>query len=151
MGDGLEMLSPTKIVVAGSTAARRVEISDDWETATATGRYVGSLYRIASAATVKDEKVYINHLVGGGLRKRIHVIADALSLLWMSSEVGLQVVVKKLIGAICGEDDGIKSCCCIIDCDLVLMTFIVKGKQVAFPSFQPFFFGPQNMYALPSL
>jgi len=77
MGDGLEILSPTKIVVAGSIATRQVESSDDWETATVTGRYVGPLYRIASAATVKDEKVYINHLVGGGLMKRTHVIAEA--------------------------------------------------------------------------
>jgi len=77
MGDGLEILSPTKIVVAGAVATRQVESSDDWETATVTGRYVGPLYRIASAATVKDGKVYINHLVGGGLKKRSHVIAEA--------------------------------------------------------------------------
>lgn len=78
MGDGLEILSPAKIVVAGSIATILVESSDDWETANVTGRYVGPLYRIASAATVKDEKVYVNHLVGGGVKKRTHVIAEAV-------------------------------------------------------------------------
>ncbi|ONK67592.1 uncharacterized protein A4U43_C05F1690 [Asparagus officinalis] len=78
MGDGLEILSTSKIVVAGSLATRMVESFDDWETATVTGRYVGPLYRIASAATVKDGKVYVNHLVGGGLKKRSHVIAEAV-------------------------------------------------------------------------
>lgn len=78
MGDGLELISPEKIVVAGVGVTRLVTSSDDWETATVTGRYVGPLYRIPTSATVKDGKVYINHLVGWGFKKGTHVLAEAV-------------------------------------------------------------------------
>ncbi|KAJ6807781.1 uncharacterized protein M6B38_171420 [Iris pallida] len=74
-GDGLELLSPTKIVVAAfRPSARLVESSDDWRTATVTGTYSGPLHRVAAAATAKDGKVYVSHLFGG----RSHVISEAV-------------------------------------------------------------------------
>jgi len=78
MGDGLELLSPTRLVVAGSLSTKMVESSDDWETATVVERYVGPLHRVATSATVKNGKVYINHIFGGGLTKRTHVITEAV-------------------------------------------------------------------------
>ncbi|KAL6649803.1 hypothetical protein ACP70R_014027 [Stipagrostis hirtigluma subsp. patula] len=77
-GDGLELLSPTRLAVAGMPS-RLVESSDDWETASVTGRYVGPMHRIGSSATVKDGDVYVNHIVGFGLgKKKTHVIARAV-------------------------------------------------------------------------
>jgi hypothetical protein len=77
-GDGLELLSPTRLVVAGMPN-RLVESSDDWETASVTGQYVGPIHRIGSSATVKDGDVYINHIVGFGLgKKKTHVLARAV-------------------------------------------------------------------------
>ncbi|KAK3151415.1 hypothetical protein QOZ80_3AG0245580 [Eleusine coracana subsp. coracana] len=77
-GDGLELLSPTRLAVAGMPS-RLVESSDDWETATVTGRYVGPMHRIGSSAMVKDGDVYINHIVGFGLgKKKTHIIARAV-------------------------------------------------------------------------
>lgn len=77
-GDGLELLSPTKMAVAGMPS-RLVESSDDWETARVTGRYVGPAHRVGSSATVKDGDVYVNHVFGFGLgRKKTHVIAKAV-------------------------------------------------------------------------
>ncbi|KAF8683895.1 hypothetical protein HU200_044839 [Digitaria exilis] len=77
-GDGLELLSTTRLVVAG-TPSRLVESSDDWETATVTGQYVGPIHRIGSSATVKDGDVYINHIFGFGLgKKKTHVLAKAV-------------------------------------------------------------------------
>ncbi|CAL4914063.1 unnamed protein product [Urochloa decumbens] len=77
-GDGLELLSATRLVVAGMPS-RLVESSDDWETASVTGQYVGPIHRVASAATVKDGDVYINHIFGFGLgKKKTHVLARAV-------------------------------------------------------------------------
>ncbi|KAL6901959.1 hypothetical protein ACP4OV_004835 [Aristida adscensionis] len=77
-GDGLELLSATRLAVAG-VPSRLVESSDDWETASVTGRYVGPMHRIASSATVKDGDVYVSHIVGFGLgKKKTHVIARAV-------------------------------------------------------------------------
>lgn len=78
LGDGLALLSPTKLVVAGTPSGRMLESSDDWRTAALTGSYYGPLHRIASSATVKDGKVFLNHLVGGGLGRRTHVITEAV-------------------------------------------------------------------------
>uniref|UniRef100_A0A0D9VT75 SMP-30/Gluconolactonase/LRE-like region domain-containing protein n=1 Tax=Leersia perrieri TaxID=77586 RepID=A0A0D9VT75_9ORYZ len=75
-GDGLALLSPTRLVAAG-LVSRLVESNDDWKTATVTGRYVGPAHRIGSSATVKDGDVYINHIVGFGLGKKTHVISKA--------------------------------------------------------------------------
>ncbi|CAM0872877.1 unnamed protein product [Alopecurus aequalis] len=77
-GDGLELLSPTRMAVAGMPS-RLVESSDDWATARVTGRYVGPAHRVGSSATVKDGDVYVNHIFGFGLgRKKTHVIAKAV-------------------------------------------------------------------------
>jgi hypothetical protein len=77
-GDGLELLSPTRLVAAGMPS-RLVESSDDWKTASVTGRYVGPMHRIGSSATVKDGDVYINHIAGFGLgKKKVHVITRAV-------------------------------------------------------------------------
>ncbi|MQM19589.1 hypothetical protein Taro_052594 [Colocasia esculenta] len=78
LGDGLELLSPTKLVVAGTPSGRVVESQDGWRTAAVTARYKGPMHRIASSATVKDGKVYLNHLIGGGLGKRTHLITEAV-------------------------------------------------------------------------
>lgn len=78
MGDGMDLLSPTKLVIAGSLSTKLVESSDDWKTANVIEKYVGPAHRIASSATVKDGKVYLNHLIGGGLTTRTHVIAEAV-------------------------------------------------------------------------
>lgn len=78
-GDGMELLSPTRLVVAGTPSSRLVESSDDWETARVTGQYVGPVHRVGSSATVKDGDVYINHIVGFGLgKKKTHVLARAV-------------------------------------------------------------------------
>ncbi|KAI0491322.1 hypothetical protein KFK09_025582 [Dendrobium nobile] len=76
--DGLELLSPTKLVVAGTPSARILESFDDWNTATVTERFIGPLHRLATSATVKEGKVYINHLFGLGFTKRTHVITEAV-------------------------------------------------------------------------
>ncbi|KAF3577922.1 hypothetical protein DY000_02028290 [Brassica cretica] len=77
-GDGLELLSRTKIVVAGSPSARLVESSDGWRTATVTGWFsTGMVHRIVSSATVKEGRVYLNHIVGFGSKKR-HLLVEAV-------------------------------------------------------------------------
>ncbi|CAF1874465.1 unnamed protein product [Brassica oleracea] len=77
-GDGLELLSPTKIVVAGSPSAKLIESSDGWQTATVTGWFnTGMVHRIVSSATVKEGKVYLNHIVGFGSKKR-HILVEAV-------------------------------------------------------------------------
>lgn len=76
-GDGLELLSPTKLVVAGNPS-RLVESSDDWETANVLGKFTGATHRLVTAATVKDGKVYLNHLFGLGYPKRKHVLVEAV-------------------------------------------------------------------------
>lgn len=77
-GDGLELLSPTKLVVAGNPAGRLVESTDGWETASVVGKFSGAMHRLATAATVKDGKAYISHLIGLGYPKRKHVIVEAV-------------------------------------------------------------------------
>lgn len=77
-GDGLELLSPTKLVVAGNPSGRLVESSDGWETASIVARFSGPIHRLASAATVKDGKVYLNHLVGIGYPRKKHAFVEAV-------------------------------------------------------------------------
>ena len=77
-GDGLELLSPTKLVVAGQPSARLVESSDGWETASLVATFQGPKHRLSSAATVKDGKVYLNHILGMGYPKMQHVIVEAV-------------------------------------------------------------------------
>ncbi|CAA6662004.1 unnamed protein product [Spirodela intermedia] len=69
LGDGLELLSPTRLVVAGTPSGRFVERGDDWRTAAIAEIYRGPMHRIASSATVKDGKVFLSHLIGGGCRR----------------------------------------------------------------------------------
>ncbi|CAH8306940.1 unnamed protein product [Eruca vesicaria subsp. sativa] len=78
-GDGLELLSPTKIVIAGcSPSAKLVESSDGWRTASVTGWFnTGMVHRLVSSATVKEGKVYLNHIVGFGSKKR-HILVEAM-------------------------------------------------------------------------
>ncbi|KAL6505077.1 hypothetical protein OROGR_024894 [Orobanche gracilis] len=75
-GDGMELLSRTKLVVAGSPS-RLVESLDDFENAEVVGRFSGVAHRLATAATVKEGKVYLNHLFGLGYPKRKHVLVEA--------------------------------------------------------------------------
>ncbi|KAF3322679.1 SMP-30/Gluconolaconase/LRE-like region [Carex littledalei] len=75
-GDGLELMSNKRLVVAG-TPTRLVDSSDDWMTAKVVGRYVGPVHRIPTSATVKDGKVYLNHLVGFGFGRKTHRLAEA--------------------------------------------------------------------------
>ncbi|BFG43439.1 hypothetical protein CerSpe_297130 [Prunus speciosa] len=77
-GDGLELLSPTKIIVAGNPSARLVESSDGWETASVVGTFSGPKHRLATAATVKDGKVYLSHMVGLGYPKKTHTLVEAV-------------------------------------------------------------------------
>jgi len=77
-GDGLELLSPTKLVVAGNPSGRLVESSDGWNTASVVGTFSGPKHRLASAATVKEGKVYLNHMVGIGYPKKKHAIVEAV-------------------------------------------------------------------------
>ncbi|KAL3652922.1 hypothetical protein CASFOL_002603 [Castilleja foliolosa] len=76
-GDGMELLSPTKLVVAG-IVSRLVESLDDFETAKVVGKFSSStIHRVTTAATVKDGKVYLNHVFGLGYPKRKHVLIEA--------------------------------------------------------------------------
>ncbi|PON61713.1 Six-bladed beta-propeller [Parasponia andersonii] len=77
-GDGLELLSPTKLVVAGNPSARLVESSDGWETASLVATFNGPKHRLASAVTVKDGKVYLNHILGLGFPKPKHALVEAV-------------------------------------------------------------------------
>ncbi|KAJ0581757.1 putative six-bladed beta-propeller, TolB [Helianthus annuus] len=77
IADGLELLSPTKLVVAGANGVKLVESNDDWSTASLVGRSRVLTHRIATAATVKDGKVYINHALGMGYPKKKHVFVEA--------------------------------------------------------------------------
>ncbi|XP_010467404.1 PREDICTED: uncharacterized protein LOC104747471 [Camelina sativa] len=77
-GDGLELLSPTKIVVAGSPSSKLVESLDGWKTASVTGWFSsGMVHRLASSATVKEGRVYLNHIVGFGSKKK-HMLVEAV-------------------------------------------------------------------------
>lgn len=75
--DGLELVSPTKLVAAGNPAGRLVESTDGWETASVVGSFSGVMHRLATSAMVKDGKVYLSHLIGLGYPKRKHVIVEA--------------------------------------------------------------------------
>lgn len=77
-GDGLELLDSSRLIVAGNPSARLVESLDGWETATVVGKFFGPLHRVATAATVKDGKVYLNHLVGFGIPNRKHNLVEAV-------------------------------------------------------------------------
>ncbi|OVA16775.1 hypothetical protein BVC80_1543g230 [Macleaya cordata] len=77
-GDGIELLSPTKLVVAGYPSGRLVESLDGWETAKVVAKYSGPIHRLATSATVKDGKVYLNHMVGFGFPNRKHNIVEAV-------------------------------------------------------------------------
>lgn len=77
-GDGLELLSPTQLVVAGNPSGRLVESTDGWETASVVGKFSGPKHRLATAATVKDGKVYLNHMVAMGYPKKKHAIVEAV-------------------------------------------------------------------------
>lgn len=76
-GDGLELLAPNKIVVAGCPS-RLVESSDGWETASIKATFSGPKHRLATAATVKDGRVYLSHLLGLGYHKKKHVLVEAV-------------------------------------------------------------------------
>ncbi|KAK2649667.1 hypothetical protein Ddye_017156 [Dipteronia dyeriana] len=78
LGDGIELLSPTKLVVAGNPTARLVESYDGWRTASVVAKFKGPAHRLATAATVKEGKVYINHLVGMGYPKKKHAFVEAV-------------------------------------------------------------------------
>ncbi|KAE8727577.1 protein YLS7-like [Hibiscus syriacus] len=75
-GYGLELISPTKLVVAGNPSGRLVESSDGWETASVVAKFKGPAHRLATAATVKDVKVYLSHLVGMGYPKKTHALVE---------------------------------------------------------------------------
>ncbi|CAL1357832.1 unnamed protein product [Linum trigynum] len=78
-GDGMELLSPTQLVVAGSSpSARLVESSDGWETAKVVGSFKGPSHRLSTAATVKDGKVYLSHMFGIGYPEKKHAIVEAV-------------------------------------------------------------------------
>ncbi|KAK7278176.1 hypothetical protein RJT34_23201 [Clitoria ternatea] len=78
-GDGLELVSPTKLVVAaGTPSGRLVESLDGWNTASVVGTFSGPMHRIATAATVKDGKVYLSHMVGIGYPKKKHALVEAV-------------------------------------------------------------------------
>ncbi|KAF9669259.1 hypothetical protein SADUNF_Sadunf14G0089200 [Salix dunnii] len=76
-GDGLELLSPTKLVVAGNPSGRLVESLDGWETASIVAKFKGPAHRLATAATVKDGRVFLNHLLGMGYPKKQHALVEA--------------------------------------------------------------------------
>lgn len=81
LGDGIELLSPRQLVVAGSyPSGRLVESSDGWETAAVVGKFRGPVHRISTAATVKDGKVYLNHMVGMGYPRKKHALVEAVFL-----------------------------------------------------------------------
>ncbi|KAI6694603.1 hypothetical protein NL676_022313 [Syzygium grande] len=77
-GDGLELLSPTKLVVAGNPSGRLVESLDGWQSASVVGRFKGPSHRLATAATVKDGKVYLNHMFGLGYPRKKHALVEAV-------------------------------------------------------------------------
>lgn len=76
-GDGLELLSPTKLVVARHPYTRMLESLDGWETAAVVATSSGLKHRWVAAATVKDGKVYVNHMLGMGYPKKKHAIVEA--------------------------------------------------------------------------
>ncbi|XP_024536671.1 uncharacterized protein LOC9646165 isoform X2 [Selaginella moellendorffii] len=61
-GDGIALLSPDKLVVAGVPGARLLKSSDGWKSARLTHTYVGPFYRVPSAVTIKDGKAFVSHM-----------------------------------------------------------------------------------------
>lgn len=78
LGDGLELLSPTKLLVAGNPAGRLVESTDGWETASVVSTCSGLKHRLATSATVKDGRVYLSHMIGMGYPKKKHALVEAV-------------------------------------------------------------------------
>uniref|UniRef100_A0A7N0VIB4 Uncharacterized protein n=1 Tax=Kalanchoe fedtschenkoi TaxID=63787 RepID=A0A7N0VIB4_KALFE len=79
MGDGIELLSPTKLVVAAAhPSGRLVESIDGWETASVVSTFSGPVHRLATSATVKDGKVYLSHMFGLGYPKKKHALVEAV-------------------------------------------------------------------------
>lgn len=78
LGDGLELLSPTKLVVAGNPAGRLVESTDGWETASLVLTCSGLKHRLATSATVKNGRVYLSHMIGIGYPKKKHALVEAV-------------------------------------------------------------------------
>lgn len=77
-GDGLDLLSPNKLVAVGMMGGKLVESTDGWETARVASISKGITHRLPTAATVKDGKVYLNHMIGLGYPRRKHVLAEAV-------------------------------------------------------------------------
>lgn len=80
LGDGLELVSKTKLVVAAKhPTARLVRSLDGWETASVVAKFSGlrHKHRSPTTVTVKDGKVYINHLLGMGYPRRKHAFVQA--------------------------------------------------------------------------
>ncbi|XP_068660228.1 uncharacterized protein [Aristolochia californica] len=78
LGDGIELLSSTQLIVSGTPSGRLVESNDGWATARVVGRYMGPMHRVATSATVKDGKAHLSHLFGGGFPTKKHVIVEAV-------------------------------------------------------------------------
>ncbi|KAH7422117.1 hypothetical protein KP509_13G091400 [Ceratopteris richardii] len=67
-GDGIALVSPTKLAVSGLwTGAKLVETHDMWSSANITHFYAGPRHRLATSVTVKDGDVFINYMVGQGI------------------------------------------------------------------------------------
>ncbi|GAB2254463.1 hypothetical protein Droror1_Dr00022272 [Drosera rotundifolia] len=78
LGDGIALVTSTKLVVAGNPSGRLVESTDGWETAAVVGKFSGPLHRLATTAVVKDGKVYLSHLIGVGYPKTKHALVEAV-------------------------------------------------------------------------
>lgn len=78
LGDGLVLLSPEKMVVVGTPSARLLESRDGWKSAQLTHRYVGPMHRFATAGTIKNGKVFVNHMFGFGFGNGKHIITEAI-------------------------------------------------------------------------
>lgn len=78
-GDGMELVSATRLVVASThPSARLVESTDGWETAKVVGRFVGPTHRVATSVVVKDGGVFVSHLLGLGFPRKKHVFVEAV-------------------------------------------------------------------------
>ena len=67
-----------ELLFSGNPSTRLVESSDKWRTASVTGLFrSGMFHRLVSAATVKEGRVYLNHIVGFGSKKR-HLLVEAV-------------------------------------------------------------------------
>ncbi|XP_020885875.1 uncharacterized protein LOC9322142 isoform X2 [Arabidopsis lyrata subsp. lyrata] len=66
------------VTLNGSSSSKLVESSDGWRTASVTGWFSsGMVHRLVSSATVKEGRVYLNHIVGFGSKKK-HVLVEAV-------------------------------------------------------------------------